>query len=123
MIKLINFAFQRLHQLETDGNYATDHTDAAYTLCYDLHKRDWSGVVLDSCGVAADKFPRILNSTDIVGYITPEALQACGFDEDECIPVVAGAGDGSASHAARFALKGRCLHLAWKFLMVYGSAG
>ena len=96
--------YQFLHSkdyinLKLTGNYATDHTDAAYTLCYDLHKRDWSDVVLDSCGVAADKFPRILNSTDIVGYITPEALQACGFDEDECIPVVAGAGDGSASHA------------------------
>lgn len=78
------------------GHMATDHTDAAYTIAYDINKKCWSEELLEAAQVEQDKFPQVFCPDEILGYVTADAARECGLSEG--IPVVVGAGDGSAAH-------------------------
>lgn len=78
------------------GVLATDHTDASYTLAYDINQRSWSREVLDTAGVDVGKLPEIVSSETVIGQVTENAAKACGLLPGTL--VVAGAGDGSAAH-------------------------
>ena len=78
------------------GRLATDYTDAAYTIAYDIRQKKWSEEILEAAGISINKMPEVLESDSILGYVTEEAAKTCGLIAG--IPVVTGAGDGSAAH-------------------------
>lgn len=78
--------------LKLTGKFATDYTDASGTNLLDINALKWSEELLEYSEISSDKLPDILNSTDIVGFVTKSASVECGLKEG--IPVVVGAGDG-----------------------------
>lgn len=79
-----------IHRLT--GRLATEHSDASSTNAYDQRAGDWSVTVLDAAGLDAAMFPEILESTAVVGTLTPPAARATGLLPST--QVVMGGGDG-----------------------------
>lgn len=78
--------------LKLTGLFLSEPTDGVGTLAMDITSCAWSGEILQASGVARDKFPDVLRSTDIAGRVTREAAEATGLLEGT--PVVMGGGDG-----------------------------
>ncbi|NQT53771.1 xylulokinase [bacterium] len=78
-------------RLRLTGNAATDHTDAASTLLYDVARRAWSHEMLRAVGIDAGLLPCLAASHEVCGTLTAEAAAATGLAEGT--PVVAGGGD------------------------------
>lgn len=78
------------------GEIYTDPTDAAYTIAYDIQKKQWSEEVLNCAEISKERFPQIVPSETVIGYVRHTAAELTGLKEGT--PVVAGAGDGSAAH-------------------------
>lgn len=78
------------------GKLRTDHTDAAYTIAYDIWNKTWSEEILEASGIDKKKMPEIGRSSEILGRVTKWAAEACGVPEGTL--VVTGAGDGSSAH-------------------------
>ena len=70
---------------------ATDHIDAAGTLLYDLRKREWSDVLLETCGLAQSCLPPIREAWELAGRLRKQAAEQLGLGPG--IPVVVGGGD------------------------------
>lgn len=77
------------------GQFLTDHSDATGTNAYDLNRFCWSEKILDAVGIDGALFPEAKPSTHIAGELGKEAAEACGLVPG--IPVVIGAGDGTAA--------------------------
>ncbi len=73
------------------GKLATDVTDASGTYAFDTRSMDWKRDILEDLGIDPKKFPRILKSTEIVGYVRREVEELTGLKSGT--PVVIGAGD------------------------------
>jgi xylulokinase len=73
------------------GELATDVGDASGMLLFDVARRQWSGDLLRSFHLSPGLFPRVVESTEIVGRITEWAAAETGLNPG--IPVVAGSGD------------------------------
>lgn len=82
-----DFIVQRL-----TGTLATDRSDASSMNAYDQHRGEWSQPILAASELDPSIFPQILDSTAVVGPLTPEAAQALGLPETT--QVVMGGGDG-----------------------------
>lgn len=78
------------------GRMVTDPTDACYTQAFDIHAGQWSDEMLACASVRADIFPKVVPSDSVVGELCEKAANECSLLSG--IPVVAGAGDGSAAH-------------------------
>lgn len=50
------------------GELATDVSDAAGTLCFDVKNRRWSKELLGRLGIPLAWFPRVTESQEISGY-------------------------------------------------------
>lgn len=74
------------------GRLATDRSDASAMNAYDQRAGTWSAEVLAAAELDAALFPEILESTDVVGTLTPEAASAMGLSP--ATRVVMGGGDG-----------------------------
>ncbi len=74
------------------GCFATEPTDASQTLALDIQKRKWSKKIIQAAGIALDKFPELIRSTDIAGTVTEKAAEETGLAVGT--PVVIGGGDG-----------------------------
>ena len=74
------------------GILRTDRSDASGTNAYDQAAGDWSDEVLAAAGLDRALFPEIVDSTTIVGTLTPTAAEACGLGVH--VRVVMGGGDG-----------------------------
>ena len=81
--------------LKLTGRFVTDYSDAGGTNCFDIRSWKWSQTVLDASGIAADKLPDVLASSDIAGTVTPQAEAVCGLLAGT--PVVCGGGDAGTS--------------------------
>ena len=78
--------------LRLTGEFVTEYTDASSTCLLDLEKLEWSPRLLDAMGIDPEKMPRLCRSTDVAGFVTPEAAKLTGL-----VPgtrVVCGGGDG-----------------------------
>jgi xylulokinase len=75
------------------GAFATDPSDAAGTLWLDVEQRDYSGALLDACGLSREQMPEVFEGNRITGTLKPELARAWGLAE---IPVIAGGGDNAA---------------------------
>lgn len=76
------------------GEYATEVSDASGTLLLDVAARSWSGTLMQKLRLDASLMPRLHESQEITGRLTPGAAKALGLRAG--IPVVGGAGDQAA---------------------------
>lgn len=73
-----------------------DCTYLHYTGLTDIQKMCWDEELCRLFEVPQEKLPRIVRPPDIIGYLTPQAAKECGLLPG--IPIVAGAGDTTASY-------------------------
>lgn len=78
-------------RLRLSGVVATDVTDAAGTLLYDVRERTWAFDLVARLGLNPEHFPQVLEPAAISGYVTPEASTTTAIPAGT--PVVAGAAD------------------------------
>ncbi len=76
------------------GDYVTEVSDASGTLLLDVKARGWSSELLGKLGLDASLLPRVVESEDVTGTLTPAAAKALGLTV-QC-KVVGGAGDCAA---------------------------
>jgi len=75
-----------LFRLTNGKAFATDHTNAARTMLYDIARREWDPDLLQLFGVAREALPEVRNSSGVFGVCAAEHLGAE-------IPVAGMAGD------------------------------
>lgn len=78
-------------RLRLTGEVATDPSDAAATLLFDVAGRRWSSEVLREWKLPSWLLPPVLESTQVAGQLLPAAAEALGLPRET--PVVAGAAD------------------------------
>lgn len=76
------------------GDYATDVADASGTLMLDVARRRWSEELLQELEIDQSLLPRLHESPEVTGRVSPGGAAAVGLREGT--PVVAGAGDQAA---------------------------
>ena len=76
------------------GELATEPSDAAGTLLYDVRERRWSSEILDALDVDAAILPEVVGSADVSGRVTAGAAEALGLHPG--LPVVGGGADNAA---------------------------
>ncbi|WP_020561222.1 xylulokinase [Thiofilum flexile] len=77
------------------GEYASDCSDAAGTAWMDVGKRQWSTELLNACDLTEEQMPRLVEGTDVSGYVRPELAERWGMGKQ--VVVAGGAGDNAAS--------------------------
>jgi xylulokinase len=81
-------------RLRLTGERATDVADASGTLLLDVRRRAWSREMLGHAEIDERLLPRVFESPEVTGRVSPEGAEATGLREGT--PVVAGAGDQAA---------------------------
>ena len=76
------------------GELATEPSDAAGTLLFDVHRRRWSDEVLSTLGIPPDLLPTVVGSTDVSGVVTPSVALDLGLPPST--PVIGGGADNAA---------------------------
>ncbi len=72
-----------------------DYTCIHFSGFADNLKKQWSGELLETFDVTADKLPEIVEPWKIIGKLKKEYAAACGLMEG--VPIVAGCGDSAAT--------------------------
>ena len=89
------------------GEFCTDASDASGMLLLDVKNRRWSTEMLNICGVCEEQLPRVCESYEVVGNITPSISAMTGLDTN--VKVIAGAGDNAAAAVGTGTVgNGRC---------------
>ena len=81
-------------RLQLTGERATDMADASGTLLLDVANRRWSKEILELVQIDHSLLPKLYESPEICGQISPAGAAATGLESGT--PVVAGAGDQAA---------------------------
>jgi xylulokinase len=81
-------------RLELTGEMATDPSDAAGTLWLDVERRNWSGPMLEACGLTATAMPRVVEGSQPTGTLRADLAAAWGLSPSTV--VAAGGGDNAA---------------------------
>lgn len=76
------------------GEFAAEVSDASGTSLLDVRKRDWSGEMLSALDIPRDWLPKVYESPEVTGRISPEAARLTGLAAGT--PVVGGGGDQAA---------------------------
>ncbi len=77
------------------GVHCCDYSDASGMLLLDVQHKCWSQQMLDICGVTEAQMPKLFESFEAVGCVSPEIAAGLGLGSD--VKVVAGAGDNAAA--------------------------
>ena len=77
------------------GVHCTDYSDASGTLLLDVQHKCWSPEMCAICGVRETQLPKLYESWQTVGTLTPQAAKALGLAQS--VRVCAGAGDNAAA--------------------------
>ncbi len=77
------------------GEFASEVSDASGTALFDVVNRCWSKEMVSLLGLDASILPRVYESAEVTGVISPEAAMATGLKAGT--PVVGGGGDQAAS--------------------------
>lgn len=77
------------------GEIATEVSDAAGTVLFDVPNRRWSEEILDKLGIPFDLMPPCYESIDVCGRITPSVAELTGLKAGT--PVVGGGADNACS--------------------------
>jgi len=76
------------------GEFATEVSDASGTLLLDVRERQWSRKLLALLDIDGALLPRVYESPEVSGRLTPQAAKATGLAAGT--PVVGGGGDQAA---------------------------
>ena len=76
------------------GELATEPSDAAGTVLFDVHRRRWSDEVLSTLGISPDLLPTVVDSTEVSGAVTPSVAREIGLPP--LTPVIGGGADNAA---------------------------
>jgi xylulokinase len=76
------------------GDYVTEVSDASGTLLLDVVRRKWSKKLLGQLDLDLGLLPRVVESDEVTGTLSPEAAKLLGLTTD--CKVVGGAGDCAA---------------------------
>ncbi len=77
------------------GVHACDYSDASGMLLLDVEHKCWSKQMLQICGIAESRMPRLFESYEAIGTVKPDVAQALGIPAST--RVAAGAGDNAAA--------------------------
>ncbi len=89
------------------GVHCTDYSDASGMLLLDVEHKCWSKEMLDICSVRESWMPRLFESYDVVGTLTPEMAEELGLPRS--VKIAAGAGDNAAAAVGTATVgAGRC---------------
>ena len=77
------------------GELATEPSDAAGTLLFDVRERRWSAETLSALGVPSEIMPRMVGSAEVSGVISGRVAGSLGLPAD--VPVVGGGADNAAA--------------------------
>jgi xylulokinase len=92
------------------GEIASDPTHAAYTMLFDVGRRDWSDDLLRAAGIPRAILPPLRGASTVAGRVSRAAAEATGLPEG--LPVVTGASDGTvACLAAGIAAAGTAVNV------------
>jgi xylulokinase len=80
------------------GVIGSDLTHAAYTMLFDVNKRDWSDEILEVFKIPKAILPEFRKANEVAGKVTSEASLATGIPTG--VPVVTGASDGTVGSLA-----------------------
>jgi glycerol kinase len=80
-----------IHRLTAGEVHATDPTNAARTLLFDIHSRQWSSEILSLFGIPASILPDVKPSCGFFGATAPESGLPAG------VPIAGVAGDQQAA--------------------------
>jgi xylulokinase len=75
------------------GSLATEVSDAAGTLYFDVKNRRWSKEILCALNIPLSWFPQVVESQDVCGRLTTSAAKALGLKEGT--PIVGGGADNT----------------------------
>lgn len=78
------------------GTWCTDYIEAQGSLLFDNLKWTWSDELCGMIDLPPEVLPPIVNPSDVVGKVTPEAAKRTGLPEG--IPVINGASDTALEH-------------------------
>jgi len=76
------------------GEAFIDCTYLHFTCLSDTENGNWSDELMELCGIEKGKLPRIVDSWETIGRLTPEVAEACGLRPGT--PIAAGCGDQAA---------------------------
>ncbi|MBI2299320.1 MAG: xylulokinase [Armatimonadetes bacterium] len=76
------------------GEWAGEVSDAAGTALLNVPARDWSTALLEKLGLPLNWFPKVHESPEVSGHVTPAVAELTGLRAGT--PVVGGAGDCAA---------------------------
>lgn len=85
-------------RLRLTGEAAADVADASGTALFDVAKREWSDAMTHDLGIPQEWLPRVVESPEPAGALTPAAAESLGLSAG--LPVAAGAGDQAAGGVA-----------------------
>ena len=77
------------------GVHCTDVSDASGMLLLDVKNRCWSKEMCEICGITEDMLPKLYESYECVGCVTPAIASELGISD--IVKVAAGAGDNAAA--------------------------
>lgn len=77
------------------GDAFLDRTYLHFTGAADARSGTWSEDLLGALGVPAEKMPRIVDPSDVIGHLSSDGARDCGLPAG--IPIVAGLGDTAAA--------------------------
>ena len=77
------------------GVHACDYSDASGILLLDVKNRTWSKEMLEICSVKEEQLPKLFESYDVIGEVSPDVAAKLGLPEH--VKVIAGAGDNAAA--------------------------
>jgi len=58
---------------------AIDWSMASRTMAFDISKKEWSGMILDKCGIPLDKMPEAVPSGEIIGEVNSQVSEVTGL--------------------------------------------
>lgn len=76
------------------GEFATEVSDASGTALFNVPRRQWSDLILARLDLPREWLPRVYESPEVTGAITPEVAHLTGLKAGT--PVVGGGGDQAA---------------------------
>jgi xylulokinase len=82
-------------RLMLSGEHVSEMSDAAGTLWLDVHKRDWSDIMLSATGLSRAQMPRLIEGCEPSGLLRTDLAGAWGMGNG--VVIAGGAGDNAAS--------------------------
>lgn len=77
------------------GVHACDYSDASGMLLLDVKNKCWSAEMIEVCGISEAQLPKLFNSYEAIGTLTPEIAKELGLNANTI--VAAGGGDNAVA--------------------------